>query len=176
MVRKASLLIAEAFDERDIKYTIREIGEETSVVDAGFSITCGPSAHILFASSDEENDVAVRITGLMQNIPSDKRPAMNEACNTVNDKMRYLKFCIHGDNLIGEYDLPAKISDECLAECCVEIFVRAIQILHMEYHFFPEAIYRETYEGKENTALKLLSAIQELKKNPVPAPEEKNDH
>ena len=63
MVRKASLLIAEAFDERDIKYTIREIGEETSVVDAGFSITCGPNAHVLFASSDEENDVAVRITG-----------------------------------------------------------------------------------------------------------------
>ena len=92
MIRKATLMIAEAFDKRDIKYTIQEIGDETSVVDAGFGIACGPSAHILFASSDEENDVAIRITGLMQNIPSDKRAAMNEACNTINDKMRYLKF------------------------------------------------------------------------------------
>ena len=120
MVRKASLLIAEAFDERDIKYTIREIGEETSVVDAGFSITCGPNAHVLFASSDEENDVAVRITGLMQNIPQEKRAAVLEACNAVNDRLRYLKFCIHDDDLVGEYDLPVKTSDECLAECCVE--------------------------------------------------------
>ena len=176
MIRKATLMIAEAFDKRDIKYTIQEIGDETSVVDAGFGIACGPSAHILFASSDEENDVAIRITGLMQNIPSDKRAAMNEACNTINDKMRYLRFCIHGDNLIGEYDLPVKISDECLAECCVEIFIRTIQILHTEYHIFPEAIYHETHEGKENTALKLLNAIQELKKNPVLTQEEKNDH
>ena len=129
MIRKATLMIAEAFDKRDIKYTIQEIGDETSVVDAGFGIACGPSAHILFASSDEENDVAIRITGLMQNIPSDKRPAMNEACNTINDKMRYLK-----------------------------------------------SIYHETHEGKENTALKLLNAIQELKKNPVLTQEEKNDH
>lgn len=176
MIRKATMLIAEAFDERDIKYVIREIGEETSVVDAGFSITCGPNARVLFASSDEENDVTVRITGLMQNIPPEKRTVMLEACNTINDKIRFLKFCIHDDDLIGEYDLPVETSDECLAECCVEMFIRTIQILHAEYHIFPESIYRETPKAKENTALKLLSAIQELKKNPVPVQDEQNDH
>jgi len=174
MIRKATLMIAEAFDKRDIKYTIQEIGDETSVVDAGFSITCGPNAHVLFASSDEENDVAVRITGLMQNIPQEKRAAVLEACNTVNDRLRYLKFCIHDDDLVGEYDLPVKISDECLAECCVEVFIRTMQILHTEYHIFPEAIYRDA--PKENAALKLLTAIQELQKNPVPATDGQENH
>lgn len=168
MICKATQLIAAAFDEHNFKYELTETGDEASIIDAGFNITCGPNARVLFISSGDGNDVNVRILGLMQSITPEKQAAVLEACNTLNAKMRFLKFYIHEDDLIGEYDIPSSVSDECLAECCVEIFLRTLRILHDEYHCFPEAIYGDAHTEKGGTAVELLNAINELQRNPVP--------
>ena len=173
MICKATQLIAAAFDEHNFKYEIIETDDESSIVNAGFSITCGPNARILFASRNDGNDVSVQILGLMRNITQEKRAAMLEACNTLNGKVRFLKFYIHDDDLIGEYDIPSSVSDDCLAECCVEIFIRTLQILHTEYHYFPEAIYCDDPREKGSAAVELLNAINELQRNPVQVSEDR---
>ena len=116
--------------------------------------------------------MSVQILGLMRNIVPEKRTDILEACNTLNAKVRFLKFYIHNDDLIGEYDIPSSVSDECLAECCVEIFIRTLQILHTEYHYFPEAIYCDDPREKGSAAVELLNAINELQRNPVQVSED----
>lgn len=165
MVRKATSLIAEAFDKNDFIYTIND-DEESSIIEADYSVKNGPKVHFVFASKDDNNDVAVRIYGLLQKITSDNYLPLLKACNTMNETIRFLKFYIHDDDLIAEYDLPMETSDECLGDCCVELVFRFMHILNSEYHIFPEAIYgcdKDHDKRLEN----VLRVLNELRNNPI---------
>ena len=90
-----------------------------------------------------------------------------EACNILNNKVRYLKFCLDCDGSIDvEYDLPIRCTDEGLGEIAFEIFVRAMKILDAEYSIFMKALYtnEELNSTGDIDSDELASRLEELRK------------
>ncbi len=143
MIYKASKLIAEAFDEKGIKYGGQiEEHDDASAVEAGFRIDNGPLVMARFFSSDDDNDVAVRVFGII-NVKEEKRQQMLQQINAANCKMRYIKFLLDEDGDVNaEYDFPAKLADEQVGEVAVEIFIRLMKILDDVYPDFMRAMWQ----------------------------------
>jgi len=156
--------ITEILERNSIKYRIIE-KQNTSFIETWYNIDCGPSVRIVFISSDSKNDVQIRIYGIMNKIPTEKRSAVLEACNQVNSRMRFFKFFVDEDNdLMGFYDLPAGSAEDNVGECCLELLIRAVQILNDCYHYFPEAVYGSSAKADfANT----LSALKYLRDHPI---------
>ena len=166
MIHKATELIIKTFDEHNVKYRVRELGD-ISLVEAGFEVEAGPEVVVRYISSDEDNDVAVRIYGLMHKIPSAKRAEVIEACNTLNEKVRFFKFYLDASSNVNvEADLPLRTDDECLGECCFELFVRIMSILENEYHILAEALYGAPNTNKREP-IEMLRILQELRDKPL---------
>lgn len=161
-------LISEAFDRHEIKYRTVET-ESLTFLEAGFNIHGGPTVRFHFFSQGESgNDVQLRIIGLMNKIDMEKRTALLEACNRLNSEMRFLKFYLNKEgDLQGQGDLPANISDDCVGECCFELFLRSMQILDQCYHYFPEAYYSSPLPDKNEKLLNTLNALKDLSENPL---------
>ena len=164
-------LIAEAFDSHEIKYRVTET-EDISFIEAGYGISGGPTVRFLFfVRPDNGNDVQMRISGLMNKVGSEKRGVILEACNRVNNEMRFLKFYLDKDgDLFGQSDIPSAISADCVGECCFELFVRSMQILDRCYHYFPEAYYSSPTAEKSELLLNTLNALKDLRDNPITIP------
>lgn len=163
---KATNLIAEAFEAHDVKFDVRE-RKGIEQIRAGFAIDCGPNVIMCFISCDNDNDVAARILSLISNIPKAKQARILEACNILNNKVRYLKFCLDCDGSIDvEYDLPIRCTDEGLGEIAFEIFVRAMKILDAEYSIFMKALYtnEELNSTGDIDSDELASRLEELRK------------
>ena len=162
-------LIQDAFNNRSIKYRIVET-EQIAFIEAGYNIQGGPTVrfHFISQNRDDTNDVQIRIFGLLNKISKEKRDAVLEACNKVNSEMRFLKFYVDKEgNLSGQADLPTKTSEDCVGECCFELFIRSMQILDQCYHFFPEAYYSATDSDKNEKLLNTLNALKDLRDNPI---------
>lgn len=159
-------LIAETFEKHGAKFdVVSNHGSEQLL--AGFSVDCGPNVIMRFISCDNDNDVAVRIFGLIANTPAEKKARVMEACNVLNHKIRYMKFYLDIDGDINvEYDFPVHSPDNGIGEMAFEIFVRTMQILNSEYSIFMKALYSEEeldIQGHSNTA-KLMQRLLELRK------------
>ena len=166
MMNKATDLIREEFDRCGIKYGVTEL-DEASVIEAGFSIDAGPFVTVRFISRNEGNDVAVRVFELIHKVPEAKQNAVRAACTELNDKMRFLKFYLDRDNsVVASYDLPLRVGDESVGPCCVELFVRCMQILDAEYHILAEAVYSP--ESAKPDPLALLNALLAMRDRPLP--------
>ena len=166
MIYNATHLIAETFDSYDVKYRISEIGD-ASMVEAGFTIEAGPNVVVRFISNDDDNDVAVRVYGLVHRVPASKRIDIMEVCNALSAGIRYLKFYIDPEgNVNVEADLPVRTNDDCLGECCFEMFVRMMHVLEGEYHRFQVALYADE-KNAANSPLEILRALRELRENPI---------
>lgn len=138
---KATGLIQETFDKKGIKYRVDTAGD-AEIVCAGFSIDGGPSVIARFISRDNDNDVALRVLSLINNVPEAKRARVMEACNVLNNKVRYMKFYIDEDGDVNvEFDFPVNVCDECLGEAAYEMFQCIMAILKGEYTLFMKALY-----------------------------------
>lgn len=166
MIHRATDLIVKTFDEHEVKYRVTEVGG-ASMVEAGFEVEAGPEVVVRYISNDEDNDVAVRIFGLMHRIPQAKRVAVMEACNTLSAKIRFFKFYLDSSSNVNvEADLPVRTDDDCLGECCFELFVRIMSILENEYHILAEALYGKASEEKTQP-LELLRLLSGLREKPI---------
>ncbi len=165
MIYRATLLIKETFESHGLKFQVRET-ENASIAEAGFEVESGPEVIVRFISINENNDVAVRVFGLMHKIPDSKKAAVLEACNALNTKIRFVKFVLGNDSNINlEADLPMKTDDSCIGECCFELFARIIQILNTEYHVLAEAVYQKE-EPEKRDSNDFLKILRELRDKP----------
>ena len=138
---KATGLIQEVFDKKGVKYRVDTAGN-AEIVCAGFSIDEGPFVIARFISRDNDNDVALRVLSLINNVPEAKRARVMEACNVLNNKVRYMKFYIDEDGDVNvEFDFPVNVCDECLGEAAYDMFQRIMAILKGEYTLFMKALY-----------------------------------
>ena len=159
--------ITEVLERNSIKYRIIE-KQDTSFIETWYNIDCGPSVRIVFISSGNKNDVQIRIYGIMNKIPTEKRSDILEACNQVNGRMRFFKFFVDEDNdLMGFYDLPAGSANDNVGKCCFELLIRAVQILNDCYHYFPEAVYGSSAKADFTNT---LSALKYLRDHPIQVP------
>lgn len=166
MIHKATELIINSFDEHSVKYRVTEV-EDASMVEAAFVVEAGPEVVVRYISNDEGNDVAVCIFGLIHRIPSTKRIDVMEACNTLSAKIRFFKFYLDSNSSVNvEADLPVRTDDECIGECCFELFVRIMRILDNEYHIVAEALYGDPTNSKRKP-IEMLRILRELHDKPL---------
>ena len=126
----ATKAIEQVFHDADLKYTVREI-EKVSFLEAGLASHQGIQSPIRFLSSDDDNDVAVRISPLVR-VPEDKTGEILKLINGYHSRYRYIRFCLDSDNdLIAGYDLAVKA--ENIGETALEIFIRFSQVLDDVY-------------------------------------------
>lgn len=165
---KAINFIAETFEQRGVKFdVVNHHGVEQLL--AGFSVDCGPNVIMRFISRDNNNDVLACILGLISNTPKEKRFRVMEACNVLNNKIRYMKFSLDSDGDINvEYDFPVYSTDDGIGEMAFEIFVRMMKILDSEYSIFMKALYSDEeldIQAQEHRApTELMQRFQELRK------------
>lgn len=141
MIHKATQLIKEAMDNEELKYSIEE-SDDRSVVLAGFGIKNGPSVRVQFISSDEDNDVAIRLYGVVNEVSEEKMGEMQKVINECNNHYRYLKFTLDNDRDINvEYDLPVRADDSCVGPMACEIFIRIMKIVDECYPKFMRVMW-----------------------------------
>ncbi len=137
------------------------------MVEAPFSVNAGPQVVARFISKDEDNDVAVRVFGLVCKVPESRRAAVLEACNQLSREIRFFKFYLDRENSVNvEADLPVRTDDCCVGECSFELFVRLMKILDDEFSVIAQALYTGTFE-KRNDPADLLRLLRELKGKPI---------
>ena len=176
MAFKATKLIGETFDQRGVNYRINDV-DQFSDVEAGFKITGGPVVYVRFISNDDTNDVGVRVFGLFNAIPDEKRTVMLEACNQVMNDARFLRFCLNKKNDVNlEYDFVQSVPDEAIGPCCYEILFKISAILDQQYPVLARALYAEPQENKTKDLSEALKILQEMQKNPITIEKEKQQN
>lgn len=147
--------IAEAFEAHEVKYRVVNMhGQEE--VQAGFPVDNGPLVIMKFISTDNDNDIAVRVYGLLRDISEEKHDQVLRACNSLNRKVRYLKFDLDDDGDVNaEYDFLQKSGDSNIGEMAFEIFIRTMSILDSEY----ADAFKNFESGKQKPSLDDLDEL-----------------
>ena len=103
-----------------------------------FGIKNGGTYRINFISTDDDNDVAVRIFGIVNASSDNIRPLLS-VVNKLNCKYRYAKFSIDKDGDVNiEYDFPLSSTPE---DCAREIVLRLANIIDEAYPELMRAIW-----------------------------------
>ena len=127
---KATAAIKRAFEDKNIKFRVVE-KENISYIEASIRGKVAPSVDVCFFSSDDDNDVSVRVVGIVR-IPDHKRAAGLEAINQCNNQFRFVKFVLDKDNDVNlEFDMP--VNTLIPGEVATEMLIRMIQILDDAY-------------------------------------------
>lgn len=138
-------LIAESFEKHGIKYSVEHL-EGMEILQTGFSIDCGPGVFVNFFNPNKMNttDVSMRILRLVSHTPKEKRARILEACNVLNCKCRFIKFCVDADGDVNvEYDLPLSTSERGIGETA-GILLAGMQVtLNKYYGVFMKALYTD---------------------------------
>ena len=143
MIYKATKLIKEELDRRDvsrdIKYAAEEFGEVSALL-VEFDIDNGPTVTMQFISTDDENDVAVYLPGIVKNIEESKVDEMMKVVNECNCAYSHIKFCMNKDHVDIEYNLPIEIGDHTVGAAACEIFERIVSAADEVYPRFMRVI------------------------------------
>lgn len=138
MVYNASKEISRVFDDNSINHRINETAN-TSAVEAGFTGDNAPNFIVRFISTDDDNDVAVRILSFVR-VPDSKHTAVLEAINSLQRRFRYVNFTIDDDGEVNiGYDFPLRT--ENVGSVAVEMFIRMVKIADEAYPVFMKAIW-----------------------------------
>lgn len=141
MVFKATKLIEAAFKEEGLKFAVEE-EEKRSYVTAGFNIKSGPNVRMLFISRDDDNDVSLRLFGILSGVDESKEADILKVVNECNCTYRFLKFTIDSDRDVNvECDLPERTPDAGVGPMCAEYFIRTMKILDEVYPKFMKALW-----------------------------------
>ena len=116
-----------------------EENEKSSEVWLQFPIKNGGDYRIKFISIDNDNDVAVRVFGLIR-VGEAQKPKILETLNTLNNKYRYVKFCCDNDSDVNiEYDYLLR--SENPENSADEIMFRFVKIIDEVYPQLMHALW-----------------------------------
>lgn len=145
IVYKPIRLIAEEFEKADIKYQVLFNKEKkVEILKKTIAIDSGPIADVCFICSNysDQNDVIIRIAGLITAVDKEKRVRLLETFNSIHLRTPYFTFSLssEGDINVG-YGFPTLISDDCLGKTALLMLIRCNQILNQEYRIIAQALY-----------------------------------
>ncbi len=130
MYRATRRIYEELRKDSGLKVFTEEVGN-SSVAWLQFGVKNGGSYRIRFISKDDDNDVAVRIFGLIK-VSDFQKSRLLPVINSLNSKYRYAKFVLDDDgDLNVEYDYLVRCPDP--AASAREIVVRFVQIVDESY-------------------------------------------
>ena len=114
----------------DLKVFTEEY-EKSSEVWLQFGIKNGGSYRIKFISRDDDNDVAVRVFGIIS-VEEDQKEKLLPALNELNNKYRFMKFVLDDDGDVNmEYDYPLRDPDP--AASAQEMVIRIVKMVDDAY-------------------------------------------
>ncbi len=138
---KAIRLIMQEMDKVNMHYNVEDM-EDVNILSAGYGIENGSTITIKVFSQDDDNDVAVRVYGILHNVAEERIPKIMKVINQCNQKFRYFKFVMNDDNDVSvEYDFPVEASDYTLGQEVVEILMRMMHVLDECYPVLMRAIW-----------------------------------
>ena len=139
----ATAAIADKFTEENIIFRVMESEESCRIIADAVVDYAALSVH--FISSDDENDVSVRIPHFVRFKDKERRDVLRVA-NEMNNKFRFCKFSVNLETeaVTLEYDFPEQ--DDNVAEGAVEIFRRMLQIAEEAFPEFMKAIWGKQHE------------------------------
>ena len=139
----ATSAIAEKFTEEKIIFRVIESEENSRVIADAIVDYASVSVH--FISSDDANDVSVRIPHFVRFKDKERRAVLRTA-NEMNNKFRFCKFSVsaEAEAVTLEYDFPE--GETNIAEGAVEIFRRMLQIAEESYPSFMKAVWATEHE------------------------------
>lgn len=138
---KAIRLIMQEMDKVNMHYNVEDM-EDVNILSAGYGIENGPMITIKVFSQDDDNDVAVRVYGILHNVAEERLPKIMKVINQCNQKFRYFKFVMNDDNDVSvEYDFPVEASDYTLGQEVVEVLMRMMHVLDECYPVLMRAIW-----------------------------------
>ncbi|MBQ9967727.1 MAG: YbjN domain-containing protein [Oscillospiraceae bacterium] len=114
----------------DLKVFTEEL-DSASMVWLQFGLNNGGNYRIRFISRDDDNDVAVRIIGLVT-VDDAQQSKVLPVLNKLNQKFRYAKFAMDDDGDINiEYDYLVRCPDPSAS--AREIMIRLVKIIDDAY-------------------------------------------
>ena len=133
-----TLLIYDTLKQIDkLKVNIRE-NDSTSEVWLKFSVGDGHLYTIRFISTDDENDVAIRVFSLLTAAPS-QRLSILPVINNLNCRNRYYKFILDANGNINlQYDFNTSCPDP--AASAKEMIKRVVKIVNESYPILARAL------------------------------------
>ena len=139
----ATAEIADKFTEENIIFRVMESEENCRIIADAIVDYAALSVH--FISSDDSNDVSVRIPHFVRFKDKERRDVLRVA-NEMNNKFRFCKFSVNleAEAVTLEYDFPE--GDSGVADGAVEIFRRMLQIAEEAYPDFMKAIWATKHE------------------------------
>ncbi len=130
MIHPATAAIQQEFQKRCIKFRIVEQGD-ASAVEAGFSLEDGAFVVVRFLSLSDENDVAVRASGLLTAQPG-QQASLCQPLNRRNREQRIIHFTRDDQNQVSaETDLFQHTDN--VGEIAVEAFFRMMKGIQAAY-------------------------------------------
>lgn len=133
--------ISKEFEKKGIKYSFTEHAT-SQVIQAGIPIENGPRILVLFIAKNDDNDIAVRVFGLVSNVNDSKARKILEAVNECNSKFRFFKFYIDRDNDVNvEYDFLTEANN--VGPMAFEALVRISSILDESYPIIMNALLKK---------------------------------
>ena len=137
------LSIDDAFNRHYIAHKLIE-SDRRGMIHAGLAVPGLKDVIAEFyvrSNGDGTCCLAVRIYGLVPGTPEEKRFRVLEACNAINEKVRYLRFCLDDDGDVNvKCDLIADEDSERIGEMTATMFKRMTTIIGDQYHVFMKAI------------------------------------
>lgn len=122
---KATKVIYDAITARGLKATVQE-DSKCSMVRVRFTINYSAPIEVLFMSTDDDNDVAVRVE--LMHVEEEKVEMLLPVLNDFNNRYRYGKFTLNSENdIYFEYDFPLRCSN--VGECANELIARFMMIV-----------------------------------------------
>ena len=131
--------IYEAMTKDNKLKVFTEEHENTSEVWLQFGIKNGGGYKIRFISHDDDNDVSVRIFGLIT-VEEDQMAKLLPAINELNRKYRFVKFVLDDDGDVNlEYDYLTLCPDP--AASAMELVIRIVRMIDDAYPLLMRALW-----------------------------------
>ena len=136
---KATEEIYEAFQDAELHCETDENDEGHTYVRAGIS-TKLTSFSMLFISTDDDNDVSMRIFNFVR-FDEEKRGSVLFAANKLNRMFRYVKFFVDFDDNTVTVAMDFPVSCDNVGQTAIEILFRMMDISDEAYSEFMKAIW-----------------------------------
>lgn len=116
----------------DVRMTID--GNVLDVIHVPLPIAGGPTLVTFFVIDGVHHTVTYEFAFDAEVLSLNTRAEALEAVNELNKNCRLTKFLVNEEgNIEVHSELPCSLSDDCIAECAVEVYVFARQYLNIEY-------------------------------------------
>ena len=123
----------DTLDAKGIKYEVHEPTESgKDVMTVTYTGDNMPSIRCRFFFDADCESVAIRVFNIVK-LPKEKTAAMFLAVNALNNKFRFVKFCIDTDDSTVQAEIDASFRSFDVGEICRELLGRCVSICDDAY-------------------------------------------